>query len=339
MQIALESALLPPLGEIDDDFFGFLNSRCNWTANSLLEATTRGDAATQASTGPTRRGRVPRAWRRRPRPTRRPRTDVEQRHTASSSAGRAPQVRPGHRPRRRRWRSRHSPTATWTRSRPRTRRGGGSARRPPRLRIFDGWRLMIVSTATIDEVVDETNELLHWPGPGDAPARRRHVDDGDRPRRRPLPHHGRRRRRLPVRAARRGVGRARNRRPLARGVLVGVARLPRGHRVGALAISRPSGCPPRQRHARRRHRTDPGRPRDHRRPRSPAGASRPEPTPRPWIHEESSFLVPFAWLAIEQGELERAASLLDVVRRSRSRRHRPDQGAPAPGGTADRGSP
>ena len=41
------------------------------------------------------------------------------------------------------------------------------------------------------------------------------------------------------------------------------------------------------------------------------GLARRRPLGR-WIHEESTFLVPFAWLAIEEGELERAASLLDA---------------------------
>ena len=160
MQMALESALLPPVEEIDDDFFGFLNSRCNWTANSLLEATTRGDAATQAleqgrldaaaylvlaATTPTDPGGHGRMLSNASRLVERGDELRDSAQVAARAAKMALET----------FTNRYLDTFETARE-AQWRLGRGD----PRRRIFDAWRLMIVSTATIDEVVEETNELL-----------------------------------------------------------------------------------------------------------------------------------------------------------------------------------
>ena len=313
MQTALEHALLPPLDEIDDDFFGFLNSRCNWTANSLLEATTRGDAATQAleqgrldaaaylvlaATTPTDPGGHGRMLSNARRLVEHGDELRDSAQVAARTAKMALET----------FTNRYLDTFETARE-AQWRLGRGD----PRCRIFDAWRLMIVSTATIDEVVEETNELLPLAIAQATP-----------------PHDVA----TSMMAIARAVGLY-----LATGDaadarqagLLAAAWAEPGTAVHSLAVSwlawlgyledTESERSPST--ARADALPDNGMPdvaiaqtladqattdaRAHRLVR----LARSRPLGR-WIHEESTFLVPFAWLAIEQGELERAASLLDA---------------------------
>ena len=211
----------------------------------------------------------------------------------------------------------------------------------PRRRIFDAWRLMIVSTATIDEVVEETNELLPLAIAQATP-----------------PHDVA----TSMMAIARAVGlylATGDAADARRSGLLAVAWAEPGTAVHSLAVSwlawlgylEDTGSEPPPSAARADALADNGMPdvaiaqtlADHATTDARGTGSCASPGADPsagGLTRSPTFLVPFAWLAIEQGELERAASLLDAWRRHRRDRyrHRPDQGAPAPGGTSDPGA-